>query len=50
MIVSLIMAIISVFTKDMKNIDEMYNINMIKAAAERLLQTKEKEFLNDGDN
>lgn len=49
-IVSLIMAIISVFTKDMKNIDEMYNINMIKAAAERLLQTKEKEFLNDGDN
>ena len=50
-IVSLIMAIISVFTKDMKNIDEMYNINMIKAPAERLLQTKEKEFIiNDGDN
>ena len=37
-IVTLIMAIISVFTKDMKNIDEMYNINMIKVAAERLLQ------------
>ena len=45
MIVTLIMAIISVFTKDMKNIDEMYNINMIKVAAERLLQIKEKDFL-----
>ena len=50
MIVTLIMAIISVFTKDMKNIDEMYNINMIKVAAERLLQIKEKYFLNNEDN
>ena len=50
MIINLIMAIISVFTKDMKKIDEMYNINMIKAAAERLLQVKENEFLNNEDN
>ena len=49
MIVTLIMAIISVFTKDMKNIDEMYNINMIKVAAEGLLQIKEKDFLNNED-
>ena len=49
-IVTLIMAIISVFTKDMKNIDEMYNINMIKVAAERLLQIKEKDFLNNEHN
>ena len=50
MIISLIMAIISVFSKDMNRAKEMYHINMIKAAAERLLQIKELEFLNDEDN
>ena len=35
------MAIISVFSKDMNRAKEMYHINMIKAAAERLLQIKE---------
>ena len=46
-IITLIMAIISVFIKDMNKLDEMYNINMIKAAAERLLQIKENDFIND---
>ena len=47
MIISLIMAIIAVFSKDMNKAKEMYHLNMIKAAAERLLQIKEMEFFND---
>ena len=45
--INLIMALISVFIKDNNQIDELYNINMIKVAAERLLQIKEKAFIND---
>ena len=50
MIISLIMAIISIFSKDINRAKEMYHISMIKAAAERLLQIKEVKFLNDEDN
>ena len=44
-IITLLISLISVVFNDNNQIDELYNINLIRVAAERLLQIKENEFV-----
>ena len=50
MIITLIMAIISVVIKDKAIADKLYQIDMIRKAAEKLLQTKGKVSINNGED